>query len=147
METAESFFSKSQQEAIEAAISGAENASSGEIRVHIDTVCQGNVLDRAASLFESLDMHKTEERNGVLFYLAIKDHKFAVIGDAGINAKVPSNFWDDIKIKMQLKFRAGHFTEGLVEGIGMAGNHLSSHFPPRGKEDIDELDNHISFGE
>ncbi len=53
---------------------------------------KGDVLDRAAWLFKKLGMHKTAERNGVLFYLAVKDRKFAIIGDAGINAKVHAGF-------------------------------------------------------
>ena len=53
------------------------------------------MLDRAAWVFKKLGMHKTAERNGVLFYLAVDDRKFAIIGDAGINAKVPAGFWDD----------------------------------------------------
>lgn len=135
-----------QQAAVEGAIAQSEKLTSGEIRVHVEHHCTtANVLDRAAELFYSLGMEKTEQRNGVLFYLAEKDHKFAVIGDAGINQKVPSNFWDDIKVKMQVKFRSGKFAEGLVEGILMAGKQLQQHFPKLA-DDKDELANTISFG-
>jgi uncharacterized membrane protein len=137
---------ETEQQNIHKAIADAEKQTSGEIRVHIEGNCQGNVLDRAAAVFADLDMHKTKLRNGVLFYLANKDHKFAVIGDAGINAKVPNDFWDDIKIRMQIKFRSGNFSEGLVEGIGMAGKQLKAHFPWT-EGDSNELSDKISFGE
>jgi uncharacterized membrane protein len=141
---ASTFFTREQQAQILAAVKEAENETSGEIRVHIETSCNEDVLDRAAWIFRKLNMNNTAERNGVLFYLAISDRKFAVIGDAGINYKVPAGFWDDVKDLMQAKFREGKFTEGLSEGIILAGVHLKKHFP-HGKDDVNELPDEISF--
>ena len=141
---ASSFFTKEQQAQILAAVKEAENETSGEIRVHIETYCNEDVLDRAAWIFKKLGMHKTAERNGVLFYLAVSDRKFAVIGDAGINSKVPAGFWDEVKELLQKKFREGKFTEGLSEGIILAGKHLKRHFP-HNKDDVNELSDEISF--
>lgn len=138
-------FSDKDQELITSAIQSAENETSGEIRVHLEKSCLGNVLDRAAQVFENLAMHKTKLRNGVLIYLAYEDRKFAILGDAGINSAVPENFWDEIKIKMQSRFRAGHFVEGLCEGVEMAGKQLKSNFPRQG-DDVNELPDKISFG-
>ena len=141
---ASKFFTQEQQAQILAAVKEAENETSGEIRVHIETFCREDVLDRAAWIFKKLGMHSTAERNGVLFYLAISDKKFAVIGDAGINSKVPVGFWDDVKELLQENFRSGRFTEGLSEGIILAGTHLKKHFPHR-KDDVNELPDEISF--
>ncbi len=141
---ASSFFTKEQQAQILASVKEAEKETSGEIRVHIETSCKDDVLDRAAWVFKKLKMHKTAERNGVLFYLAVSDRKFAIIGDAGINAKVPSGFWDDIKELLQKKFRESKFTEGLAEGILLTGGHLKTHFP-YSKDDVNELSDEISF--
>lgn len=141
---ASTFFSKEEQDQILAAIKEAENETSGEIRIHIETTCNADVLDRAASVFKKLGMNKTAERNGVLFYLAVKDRKFAIIGDAGINAKVPEGFWDDIKEILRNRFKKGEFTEGLAEGMILAGQQLKTHFPFR-KGDVNELSDEISF--
>jgi len=138
-------FTSKDQELITSAIQSAENETSGEIRVHLEKSCVGNVLDRAAQVFENLAMHKTKLRNGVLIYLAYEDRKFAILGDAGINSAVPENFWDDIKIRMQSRFRSGHFVEGLCEGVEMAGKQLKSNFPRQG-DDVNELPDKISFG-
>jgi uncharacterized membrane protein len=138
------FFSIDQQELITKAIQNAENQTSGEIRVHLEKSCVGNVLDRAAQVFADLEMHKTQLRNGVLFYLAYEDRKFAILGDAGINSTVPEDFWDQIKIKMQQRFRSGHFVEGLVEGVELAGRQLKASFP-RSADDINELSDKVSF--
>ena len=124
----------------------AELDTSGEIRVHIERRCKGEVLDRGAYLFEKLGMHKTVRRNGVLFYLAVDDHKFAILGDAGINAVTPEDFWDRIKENMQEEFRAGRFAEGLEAGIREAGKELKEHFPYL-DDDVNELPDDISFGD
>lgn len=141
---ASTFFSKEQQAQILASVKEAELETSGEIRVHIETSLKGDVLDRAAWLFWKMGMDKTAERNGVLFYLAVSDRKFAIIGDAGINAKVPAGFWDDISEVLKKNFKEGKFTEGLAEGIIMAGNQLKTHFPHR-PDDVNELPDDISF--
>jgi len=141
---ASSFFSKEQQASILASVKEAEKDTSGEIRVHIETSFTGDLLDRAAWVFKKLDMHKTNDRNGVLFYLAVNDRKFAIIGDAGINAKVPAGFWDQISELLVKNFKEGKFTEGLSEGILLAGKQLQTHFPFK-RDDVNELADDISF--
>jgi uncharacterized membrane protein len=144
MVKAASFFNEEQKTKILASIKEAEKASSGEIRVHIETSFNGDVLDRAAWVFKKLGMHKTALRNGVLFYLAVETRKFAVIGDAGINAKVHEGFWDSTKEVMLKNFREGKFTEGLSNGIILAGEQLKTHFPHQ-RDDVNELPDDISF--
>ncbi len=138
-------FTEEEKKRIVNAIKEAEKNTSGEIQVHLENHCKEDVMDHAAYIFKTLKMHKTELRNGVLFYMAIKDHKFAILGDAGINNKVPENFWDDIKEHMLAHFKNGDLTAGLSEGIKMAGEQLAAHFPYQ-KDDENELPDEISFG-
>ena len=98
--SAKNFFTKEQRDVIKGSILRAELDTSGEIKVHIENLCKEDVLDRAAYWFARLNMHKTELRNGVLFYVAVKSKKFAIIGDQGINVKVPENFLDEVKSEM-----------------------------------------------
>ena len=138
------FFTETQQKAIQLAIENAELNTSGELRVHLDSKCKGEVLVVAKKSFEKLNMHKTELRNGVLFYLALENKKFAVIGDKGINDVVESTFWDSIRDAMANEFKQEQFTVGLCQGIEMAGDKLKKHFPYQ-KDDTNELPNDISF--
>ncbi len=139
------FFTKEQQKRIVEAIGQAEHNTSGEIRVHIEKNCKIDVLDRAADVFAMLKMHKTDLRNGVLFYLSLEDRKFAILGDGGINAKVPETFWESVKETVLEQFKLDNQTEGLVKGILMAGEKLKAHFPYQ-KDDVNELSDEISFG-
>jgi uncharacterized membrane protein len=138
-------FTREQQKQIVEAIKKAEHNTSGEIRIHIEKNCKKDVLDRAADVFAMLKMHKTELRNGVLFYLSLEDRKFAILGDGGINAKVPENFWESVKEAVLEQFKLDNQTEGLVRGILMAGEKLKAHFPYQ-KDDVNELSDEISFG-
>ena len=140
------FFTQAQQQEISHSIERAELNTSGEIRVHLEDTCKTEPLKRAIEVFEKLAMHQTELRNGVLFYLAVKDKKFAVIGDQGINDLVGNDFWDDVKSEMLHHFKLSKFSEGLCKGIEMAGEKLKFHFPYQA-DDINELSNDISFGE
>lgn len=142
---ASNFFSKQEQAQIVQAIEAAEQDTSGEIRVHIESSCDADVLDRAAWLFRQLDMHETAQRNGVLIYLAVKSRKFAIIGDKGINAVVPPDFWESTKELMRTHFAQGHLTEGITAAIHSAGKHLKSFFPHQ-SNDVNELSDEISFG-
>ncbi len=141
---ASTFFTREEQIQIRDAIQEAEAETSGEIRVHLETKVSGNVLDRAAWIFKRIKMHETENRNGILFYFAVRNKEFAIIGDGGINSKVSDYFWDNIRSVLQKHFRNGKYSQGLIEGILMAGMQLKEHFPHE-KDDKNELSDEISF--
>jgi uncharacterized membrane protein len=141
-----SFFKKQEIHLLEKAIKEAELNTSGEVRIHLEKRCGKDVLDRAAKVFSNLSMHKTKLRNGVLFYLAYESHKFAIIGDAGINTRVPPNFWDQIKEEMQSNFKKGDFFRGLKNGVLQSGKALKEHFPYQ-SDDVNELSDDISMGD
>ena len=139
------FLGKENETLIVQAIERAEHQTSGEIRVHIESKCKEEVLDRAAWLFKKLKMHATKERNGVLIYLSINDRKFAIIGDSGINKVVPEGFWDAIKEMMTHHFKKDEFAIGLIGGIEKAGEQLKKYFPWQ-TNDTNELSDEISYG-
>ncbi|UFH55688.1 TPM domain-containing protein [Spirosoma sp. KNUC1025] len=138
-------FTPDEQQRIVDAIRQAEKATSGEIRVHVEPNCPStDPVERAIELFARLGMHQTKEQNGVLFYLAHDDRKFAVVGDKGIDAKVPANFWEATKELMKSHFAAGEYAKGLSKGIERAGEQLKQYFP-YASEDTNELADDISF--
>ena len=140
------FFSEEQQQSIIEAIKKAEKQTSGEVKVHIEKKCPTtDVMERAKEVFLLLHLHETKENNGVLFYLAYEDRKFAVLGDKGINERVPADFWVSTKDHLRSHFSKGQFTEGLCRGIEEAGSQLKTHFPYQ-SNDINELPDDISFG-
>lgn len=146
MSLAKKLLSEEEQQLVVQSIEKAEKNTSGEIRVHIEDSLKEDVMDHAAYIFEQLKMHKTELRNGVLFYVSVQPHAFAVLGDVGINQKVAENFWDDIKDIVISNFKKGNYGTGLSKGIELTGVQLQTYFPYQ-LDDINELSNNISFGE
>ena len=140
------FIPKDKEELLIHAIKTAEKNTSGEIRVHIENKCKGEVLDRAVEVFQKLKMHKTNEANGVLFYVAMNDRRFAVIGDKGINQKVPSNFWEEVRELVFSHFSKEEYVQGIAEGVMKAGEKLKEFFPYQ-SDDVNELPDDISYND
>lgn len=130
---------------IKQAILSAELDTSAEFRVHIEETCPGDVLRRASDVFLELGMHKTSRRNAVLFYVALKNRKFALIPDYGILEKDTEDFLENLKMEMLDYFRDNNFSDGLIHGIGRAADFLRQVFPYQ-KDDVNELPDEVSFG-
>jgi uncharacterized membrane protein len=145
MSKVDEFLTKAEEQEIVDAIGKAEKNTSGEIRVHIEKENNIAPLDRAMEVFRNLNMENTEERNGVIIYVAVKSKQFAIYGDKGINEKVGLDFWDCTKDAMANQFKNGNFKQGLIDGILRAGEQLKTHFPYQ-SDDTNELSNEISRG-
>ncbi|GLU43730.1 hypothetical protein Musp01_13540 [Muricauda sp. NBRC 101325] len=145
MSHVEEFLTAEEEKEIINAIVEAEKNTSGEIRVHIEATAKIDHFSRAQQIFHFLKMDNTKEGNGVLIYVAVDDHKFVIYGDSGIDRAVPKGFWDTTKDVMQSHFKKGHFKQGIVEGILVAGKELEAHFP-WDHNDTNELNNAISKG-
>jgi uncharacterized membrane protein len=137
------FLAALDRERIVEAIGTAERMTSGEIRVHIQPRTHGDIRHVAERTFERLGMTKTNERNGVLLFIACEDQRFVILGDSGIDARVPAGFWDDIAAKLHDRFQRRELTEGIVEAIHSAGRELAAYFP-RAHDDTNELANEIN---
>lgn len=140
------FLSKEQEQAVILAIREAEAQTSGEIRVHLQQQLDGPVLDVAQRAFFRLDMHHTRQRNGVLFFIVPEKKQFAVVGDQGIDACVPLDFWDDIRDLLREHFQKGAFSEGLCAAIVRVGEKLKTFFPAS-DDNPNELSDELSFGD
>ncbi|TRX41500.1 TPM domain-containing protein [Flavobacterium restrictum] len=145
MSKVEEFLTQEEESAIVEAIRLAEKNTSGEIRVHLEKTTSKSPYDRALEVFFELNMNETQLQNGVLFYFAVADKKFAICGDKGINDVVDSNFWDTTKEMMTAQFKQNQYKQGLVDGILMAGEQLKKYFPWQ-EGDTNELSNEISKG-
>lgn len=145
MSKTEDFLTPIEEQEIVKAIALAEKQTSGEIRVHLEEKSDLEPMERAKEVFLQLNMQQTDARNGVLFYVAVSNKKFAVLGDEGINKVVTPNFWESTKEAVLNQFKTGNFKTGLIDGITEAGNQLKAHFPYQ-TDDENELSNEISKG-
>jgi len=140
-----SLLTTEESNAVVAAIALAEKETSGEIRIHMENYCRGNVLERAVVLFGQLGMHNTIAHNGVIIYIAVKDRKVAIYGDKGIHEQVHDDFWQAEIQTILTHFREKKYKEGLIKVVEDVGEKLR-HFFPFHADDSNELSNDISYG-
>ena len=141
------FLATIDQKKIVEAITAAEMRTSGELRVHVQPKATGGEIREVAErTFERLGMTKTALRNGVLLFIACEEQRFVILGDKGIDEKVPAGFWDTIAAKLTIRFKNGELTVGIVEAILAAGEQLKAYFP-RASDDVNELPNEIDVQE
>ena len=142
---AQSWLSAEEEAGLEQRIAQVERNTSAEVRIHVERRCPGEVMDRAAECFEALNMHQTVARNGVLIYLAVKDRKFAVLGDIGIHQHVGDSFWKSVELAARQHLVESEWSKALDAATAAVGDALAEHFPWT-PEDVNELTNAISWG-
>lgn len=143
----ENFLTQEEEQEIVAAIESAEKNTSGEIRVHIEKKLKpsADIFKAAQKKFASLKMYKTQEKNGVLFFIAVENKTFAIYGDKGIHEKVGDDFWQSTRDIMQEHFKQEQFAKGIIAAVLQAGEKLKIFFPYQ-SDDVNELPNEISKG-
>lgn len=138
------FLSNNDLASLVEAIKTAENNSTGEIRVHIDSTTETQNAKAAFEIFKSLNMEHTAQRNAVLFHVNFEQKYFTIIGDTGIHKVVKQSFWDKIHDEATAEFSKKNYCEGLKNAILKTGIELKKYFPINGKNE-NELSNEISF--
>lgn len=138
------FLNNQQIDSLVEAIKSAEQHSTGEIRVHIDSTTDSQNAETAFEVFKELCKDKTAEKNAVLFYINFEKKYLTIIGDTGIHEKVHQSYWDHLHDYISSEFAKGHFYQALKSGILETGLELKKHFPVKG-ENHNELPNEITF--
>lgn len=138
------FLTNQQIDSLVEAIQSAEQHSTGEIRVHIDSTTDSKTAETAFEVFKELCKDKTVEKNAVLFHVNFEKKYLTIIGDTGIHEKVHQSYWDHLHDYITSEFAKGHFYQGLKSGILETGLELKKYFPIKG-ENHNELPNEITF--
>jgi uncharacterized membrane protein len=141
------FFTDEEKQSIVDAVRMAEQRTSGEVRVFVESHCRYvNAIDRAVEIFENLQMQRTELRNATLVYVAIRDRQLAVFGDEGIHQKVGNEYWANEVVKMINAFNRDNIADGIRQCVLNIGEALAMHFPYDRGTDKNELPDDIVFG-
>jgi uncharacterized membrane protein len=141
------FFTDEEELRIVEAIRNAERRTSGEVRLFVEAKCPYmDAVDQASKLFFKLQMDETEDRNGVLVYVAVKDQQLAIFGDEGIHKKVGSDWWENEVKKMIAKINSDSLAASICEIVNDIGEALHTHFPFNNDTDKNELPDEIVFG-
>jgi putative membrane protein len=114
------------------------------LRIHL--VPRRAKHDRAHRLamrqFFAQGLHNTERRTGVLIFAAVAERYAEIVADAGINAKVTPDVWDQAVAALIAGIKDGRLGDGFVAAVEQCGAVLAAHFPP-GALNRDELPNKL----
>ena len=92
--------------------------------------------------FYAQGLHQTENRTGVLIFASLAERYAEIVADAGINAKVTPQVWDQALAALIDGIKHGRAGDGFVAAVAQCGAVLAEHFPP-GALKRDELPNRL----
>ena len=138
-------FSADDLDAIQQAIAIAEEGTTGEIRVHLTRRSREVTLVAAREMFGRVNMHKTEDCNGVLIYVDVNTRDAAVWSDVGLNDRLKASFWSDEIDGLTKRFAHGEYRLGVVEMVQDVGRVLHNFFPSGESQTANQLSNEVSI--
>jgi putative membrane protein len=94
---------------------------------------------RAEAAFLEEEVFRTQDRTGILIFLALYEHRAVILADEGINRAVPTGEWDHLVADLVSGIKAGRASEALQEVITRCGQILADHEVERRPDDEDEL--------
>jgi len=93
---------------------------------------------RAQIEFYQSNIHATADATGVLLLVSLMEHHAVVLADEAIDARVPSETWDEVIRLIIDGIKKGHVGLGLEAAIERCGDILAAEFPV-GDDDVNEL--------
>lgn len=96
------------------------------------------VSDRALVAFYQQGLYRTRQETGILIFISLLEHKVWILGDRGINEKIPPAYWKTLADELAQGIRSGAAAKTLCSVIAKCGTELARHFP-RSADDRNEL--------
>ena len=100
------------------------------------------VREKAMAAFFQRGLHRTREETGILIFISLLERKVWILGDRGINEKIPPGYWRSLAAELALGLRSSQAAEALCRVIAGCGSELARHFP-RHPDDRNELPDDI----
>jgi putative membrane protein len=96
-------------------------------------------VDRAArAAFQTHRVRGTAGGTGLLIYVSLYEHRVRVLGDDAVDARVSLAEWDAICAAVVDGMRRDDPTQGLLDGLALAGS-LLTRLLPRDSGEVNEL--------
>jgi putative membrane protein len=100
------------------------------------------VQERALRAFYEKGLHRTRAETGILIFISALERRVWILGDRGINEKIPPGSWQVLASELAAGIRSGQATGALCHVIAGCGNELARHFPRRA-DDRNELTDEV----
>lgn len=87
------------------------------------------VRERAVRAFYEKGLYRTKHATGILLFISLFERKVWILGDRGINARIPPESWQELAKSLTLGIVEGRACEALCGVIARCGEELTRHFP------------------
>lgn len=138
----EHFITDEEELLLIAAIREQEARTSAEIRVCVTDRVVFRPKRYAWRVFERNGMRNTRNRNAALIVMMPRIKQIVVLGDSGLDAVVPSDYWKEAVTAMVKGMHDRGPLASLLEGLQRLGDVLCQHWP-RESDDANELPDEI----
>jgi putative membrane protein len=102
------------------------------------------VRKRAIIAFYEKGLYRTRDETGILIFLSLLEKKVWILGDKGINAKIPENFWVEIANEISRGMFEKTHCNAMISAIEKCSKELTKYFPIK-PDDTNELSNKVIF--
>jgi len=100
------------------------------------------VRERAIRAFYEKGLYRTRHETGILVFISVFERKVWILGDRGINARIPATSWLQLVQILTAGIKEERSCEALCTVISRCGEELALHFPKR-RDDNNELRDEI----
>lgn len=104
------------------------------------------VHQRALQAFYEHGVGNTSDRDGVLIFISLLEHRAVILADIGISAKVNNDQWGAILKDGLTNLKKDNLSEALLGLIRATGDKLTQHFPRNSKENDDNQASELDDG-
>lgn len=104
------------------------------------------VHQRALQAFYEHGVGNTKDRDGVLIFISLLEHRALILADIGIAAKVANDQWDAILKEGLINLKRNNLNEALLGLIRGTGDKLTQHFPRNTQESEDNQVSELDDG-
>lgn len=98
------------------------------------------VQEAAEAQFYQNGVYRTREGTGVLIYVSVFERRVWVLGDRGINARIPEGYWKGVADTIVQGVREGRPAESICRAVARVAEVLAEKLPVK-PGDTDELEN------
>jgi putative membrane protein len=100
------------------------------------------VKERALRVFYERGLYRTRDATGILIFISLLERIVWIMGDRGINEKIPAQFWNERAQDLTRGIKVMEHGRAVQDTIRRCGDELAKFFPRR-PDDVNELPDEV----